>query len=133
MMETSSTDKRLDDFSDRQGRFEENVDQRFDRFEGRVDKRFEEVDKRFDRFEGQVDRRFDAVDRRFDAVDGRFERFEDKVDRRFDKVDADGKENFAKSQVAIGSLSEQFDKMNRRLMGGLITIVGAVILKVFTS
>jgi hypothetical protein len=38
------TDKRMDDFAERVGRFEANVDKRFDE----VDKRFEAVDKRFD-------------------------------------------------------------------------------------
>ncbi len=40
--------------------------------------------------------------------------------RRFDKVEDDSKE-----------LGGKIDKMTRRLTGGLITVVGAVIIKVF--
>jgi hypothetical protein len=109
-METSPTDKRIDDLSDRVGRFEDKVEGRFERFEANVARRFE-------RFEDKVDRRFG--------------RFEDKVDRRFDEVKVDAKERSAKSEAAIGAVAEKFDKLNRRLTGGLITIVGAVILKVF--
>jgi hypothetical protein len=96
-MEKSPTDKRIDDLSDRIGRFEENVDQKFD-----------EVDRRFDRFE-------------------------DKVDAPFEKVDADAKERPAKSEATIGSLGEKIDKMNRWMMSGLFTIVGAVIIKLFVA
>ena len=86
-MEPTSTDKRIDDLSDRAGRFEGNVDRRFDRFER-------------------------SVDERFDKVDRRFERFEDKMDARFDRIDA------------------RFDRWGRILIGGVVSIAGAVILKI---
>ncbi len=59
---------------------------------------------------------FGNVDARCDRVDSRF----DRVDSRFDRVEADSKE-----------LGGKIDKMTRRLTGGLITVVGAVIVKVF--
>ncbi|MCW2978721.1 MAG: hypothetical protein JWO14_448 [Solirubrobacterales bacterium] len=43
-MEEDWTDKRMDDFADRVGRFEGDVKERFDK-----------VDKRFDRLEAKVD------------------------------------------------------------------------------
>jgi phage shock protein A len=92
-METSSTDKRLDEFSDRQDRFEKNVD-----------------------------RRFEAVDRRFDSVDRRFERFEDKVDARFD---------LTATKEQLEKLDARFDRWGKIVSGGTVTIVAAVILKVF--
>jgi flagellar capping protein FliD len=61
-MDREWTDKRIDDFSDRVGRFEANVDKRFDK-----------VDERFDRFEADVDRRFDKVDGRFDRVESKLD------------------------------------------------------------
>jgi uncharacterized protein YjbJ (UPF0337 family) len=97
-MEDEWTDKRLNDFAGRVGRFEGDVKERFDR-----------VDQRFDRFEGGVKENFAKVDARFDNVDA-----------RFDGVEADSKE-----------LGGKIDKMTRRLTGGLITVVGAVIIKVF--
>ena len=90
-MEDEWTDKRMNDFADRVGRFE-----------GDVKERFDTVDQRFGRFEGDVKENFA------------------KVDRRFDKVEADFKE-----------LGGKIDKMTRRFTGGLITVVGAVIIKVF--
>jgi DNA anti-recombination protein RmuC len=74
-----------------------------------TNKRMNDFAGRVDRFEGDVKERFDRVDRQFD-----------KVDNRFDKVEADSKE-----------LGGKIDKMTRRLTGGLITVVGAVIIKVF--
>ena len=68
-MEDEWTDKRMDDFADRVGRFEGDVKERFDK-----------VDERFDRFGAHVDRRFDKVDERFEKVDARFDRLEAKVD-----------------------------------------------------
>jgi hypothetical protein len=43
-MEASSTEKRIDDLSDRVGRFED----RFERFEDKVDSRFDKVDAKLD-------------------------------------------------------------------------------------
>jgi tetrahydromethanopterin S-methyltransferase subunit G len=61
-MEDEWTDKRMDDFADRVGRFEgdvkerfDKVDQRFDRFDGDVKENFAKVDARFDKLEGKVD------------------------------------------------------------------------------
>jgi hypothetical protein len=115
-MDRDWTDKRMDDFAG-------GVDRRFDQ----VDRRFDDVDRRFD----EVDRRFDEVDARFDRVERRFDRFEDKVDARFGKVDRDTKEGFAKSEAAIASLGDKVDRMSRTVIGGLFTIVAAVIIKVF--
>jgi hypothetical protein len=56
------TDKRMNDFADRAGRFEGDVKERFDR-----------VDSRFDRLEGDVDARFDKVDGRFDRLEGKID------------------------------------------------------------
>lgn len=108
-METSSTDKRLDDFSDRQGRFEEDVDRRFDK-----------VDDRFDRFEADVDRRFDKVDERLEKMVTKEE---------FEKAASDTRERFKKVEGSIAVLAGKMDSMNRTLMGSLLTIVGAVIIK----
>ena len=96
------TDKRIDDFADRA-----------DRFEANIDRRFGKVDQRFDRFEGDVNRRFD------------------KVDKWFDKADAVENERFAGVHAELATVSSKMDKMNRRVMSGLITLVGAVIIKVF--
>jgi flagellar capping protein FliD len=71
-----------------------------------TDKRTDDLADRLGRFEGNVDQRFDKVDQRFD-------RFEAKVDQRFEKLDS------------------KMDKMTRRLTQGLITVVGAVFIKVF--
>jgi hypothetical protein len=90
-MEKEWTDKRMNDFTGRVGRFERDVKERFDK-----------VDQRFDRFEGDVKEDFA------------------KVDARFDKVGADSKE-----------LGAKMDKMTRRLTSGLITVVAAVVIKVF--
>jgi predicted nuclease with TOPRIM domain len=64
-MEDEWTDKRMNDFAERVGRFEGDVKERFDR-----------VDREFDK----VDQRFEKVDRQFDKVDQRFDRLEGKVD-----------------------------------------------------
>jgi hypothetical protein len=85
------------------------------------------TDKRIDDFRDRVDQRFDDVDRRFDRVDRRF----DKVDARFDKVEAAAEERSARSDAAIAALAAKLDKTHRWLMGGLGTIVVAVILKTF--
>jgi tetrahydromethanopterin S-methyltransferase subunit G len=69
VMDREWTDKRMDDFVDRFGRFEGDVKERFDR-----------VDARFDRLEGSVDARFGKIDARFEKVDERFDRLEAKVD-----------------------------------------------------
>jgi hypothetical protein len=61
-MDSEWTDKRMDDFVGRVGRFEGDVKQRFDK-----------VDARIDRFEGDVKERFDKVDSRFDRVEGRLD------------------------------------------------------------
>jgi archaellum component FlaC len=103
-METNSTDKRIDDLAGRVERFEDRVG----RFEGRVGG-----------FENRVDQRF--------------ERLEDKLDVRFEKVEADAKERSANSDAAIGDLGEKIDGMSRWLIRGLVTIVGAVIIKAFVG
>jgi tetrahydromethanopterin S-methyltransferase subunit G len=59
-METSSTDKRIDDLASR-----------VDRFEGDVKERFDWVDRRFERFEGDVKENFAKVDARFDKLEGK--------------------------------------------------------------
>jgi hypothetical protein len=71
-MEPTSTDKRIDDLSDRVGRFEDNVDRRFDK-----------VDRRFERFEDDVDTRFDKVDAQFAGLATKEELA--KIDVRLDK------------------------------------------------
>jgi predicted nuclease with TOPRIM domain len=68
-MEDEWTDKRMNEFAGRVGRFEGDVKERFDR----VDREFDKVDQRFDRFEGDVKESFARVDVRFDKL-------EDKVD-----------------------------------------------------
>lgn len=83
------------------------------------------TDKRIDDFRGEVNRRFEEVDRRFDKVDRRF----DKVDAKFDKVEAAAKERSANSDAAIAALGTKLDKTHRWLMGGLGTIVVAVLLE----
>jgi hypothetical protein len=87
-----------------------------------TDKRMDDFADRVDRFERNVDLRFDKVDQRFD-----------KVDQRFDKVEAEARRLSARSEAAIAVLGGKMDKMNRRLTGGLITVVGAVIIKVFVG
>lgn len=71
------------------------------------------TDKRMDDFVKGVDHRFDEVGERFDRFEGSVDRRFDKVDRQFEKLDT------------------KIDKMSRRLTTGLVTIVGAVIIKVF--
>jgi DNA anti-recombination protein RmuC len=100
VMDREWTDKRMNDFADRVGRFE-----------GDVKERFDQVDDRFDRFEGDVKVDFAKVDARFD-----------KVDKRFDKV-----------ETSFEKLGAKMDWMNRVLASGLVTIVGAVIVKVFVG
>lgn len=50
-MDSEWTDKRMDDFVGRVGRFEGDVKERFDK----ADARFDRVDARFDRLEGKID------------------------------------------------------------------------------
>jgi hypothetical protein len=95
VMDSEWTDKRMNDFVGRVGRFEGDVKERFNR----VDREFDKVDLRFDRFEGDVKKSFA------------------KVDARFDKVEAE--------------LGGKIDRMTRVLVGGLVTVVGSVIIKVF--
>jgi uncharacterized protein YjbJ (UPF0337 family) len=59
-METSSTDKCIDDLAGR-----------VDRFEGDVKERFDRVDRQFDRFEGDVKENFANADARFDKLEGK--------------------------------------------------------------
>jgi predicted secreted Zn-dependent protease len=122
VMNREGTDKRIDDLTGRVGRFEESVKERFDR-----------VDDRFDRFEGDVKDRFDRFE---GAVKDRFDRFEGdvkvnfaKVDARFDKADA----RFDKAEAGSEELGKKIDKMTRVLISGLVTVVGAVVIKVFIS
>jgi ribosome-associated translation inhibitor RaiA len=103
------------------------TDKRIDDFRDRVDQRFDDVDRRFD----AVDRRFDRVDAKFDEFDAKFEKLEGEVKVGFKKVEADAKERSAASDAAIAAVGEKLDKTHRWLMGGLGTIVVAVILKSF--
>jgi hypothetical protein len=105
-MEKSSTDKRLDDFSDRQGRFEDSVNHRFDK----------------------VDERFDKVDERFDKVDERF-----LTKEQFEIVASETRERFGSVEAAIAGLGERLDRMNRTITGSVLTIVAAVIIKLFVA
>jgi hypothetical protein len=73
------------------------------------------TDKRMDDFAGRVDRFEANVDRRFDKVDQRFEQFEGSVDRRFDKLDA------------------RLNRWGQVLGGGTVTIIAAVIVKLFVG
>ena len=118
VMNREGTDKRIDDLTGRVGRFEESVKERFDQVDDRFDRFEGDVKDRFDRFEGDVKVNFAKVDARFDKVDARF----DKADARFDKAEAGSKE-----------LGEKIDKMTRVLISGLVTVVGAVVIKVFIS
>jgi hypothetical protein len=103
VMERISTDKRLDDFPDRLGRFEDNVDRRFDK-----------VDGRFDRFEADVDRSFDKVDERFEKMVTKEE---------FEKATSGTKEQFTKVEGSIAALGQKVDTTNRTLVGGIIVAV----------
>ncbi len=117
-MEDEQTDKHIDELTGRVGRFEGSVKERFDQVDHRFDRFEGEVNGRFERSEGDVKDEFAKVHARFDKVDTRF----DKVDTRFDKVDTGHKE-----------LGAKIDKMTRLLTSGLVTVVGAVIIKVFLS
>jgi uncharacterized protein YjbJ (UPF0337 family) len=59
-MEDEWTDKRMNDFAGRVGRFEGDVKERFDR-----------VDRQFDRFEGDIKENFAKADARFDKLEGK--------------------------------------------------------------
>jgi hypothetical protein len=87
-METSSTDRRLDDFSDRLGRFEDRVDDRFDKT----------VTK-----------------------------------EQFEMATAETKERFGRVEASITGLGERMDDMNRTITGSFLTIVAAVIIKLFIT
>jgi hypothetical protein len=112
-MERNPTDKRIDDLSDRAGRFE-----------GKVDQRFDKIDRRFERFE--------------DKVDARFERFEDKVDARFDTVLT--KDEFARAEkvqtirfesiaAQMAEIDARLDKWGKTMAGAAVAIAVGVILK----
>lgn len=94
-----------------------------------TDKRTDDLVDRFDRFEGNVDRRFDKVDERFDKVDARFDKVEARAEARSMKVEANAKERSATSDAAIALLGEKMDKMNRNVIGGLVTILAGVAAK----
>jgi hypothetical protein len=64
VMEDEWTDKRMNDFAGRVGRFEGDVKEGF----AKVEKRFDRVDERFDRFEADVDRRFDKLEAKVDST-----------------------------------------------------------------
>jgi len=53
------------------------------------------------------------------------------MDHRLDRADAVEGARFAAFQAQLGTFDAKLDKMSRRLMSGLVTIVGAVIIKVF--
>jgi archaellum component FlaC len=112
-METSSTDKRLDDLSDRLGRFEDNVGRRFD----------------------QVDRKFDKIDDRFDKIDDRFDKIDERflTKEQFEMAASETKERFERVEASIAGLGERLDRMNRTVTGSFLTIVAAVIIKLFVA
>jgi hypothetical protein len=87
-----------------------------------TDKRTDDLVDRVDRFEGNVDGRFDKVDERFDKV-------EERAEERSMKVEANAKERSATSDAAIVLLGEKMDKMNRNVIGGLVTILAGVAAK----
>ena len=71
-MEDEWTDKRMNDFADRVGRFE-----------GDVKERFDTVDQRFGRFEGDVKENFAKVDgvlAKYRTKDGGFQSYEKLTD-----------------------------------------------------
>ncbi len=85
-----------------------------------TDKRTDDLADRVGRFEADVKDRFDKVDARFD-----------KVDERFDRADAVEGARFAAVHAELATVSAKMDRMNRRVTSGLVTVVGAVIIKVF--
>jgi hypothetical protein len=91
-----------------------------------TDKRIDDLADRQGRFEENVDRRFDRFERR---VDARFEQ----VDRRFEQVVT--KEEFTKAEEVhrerMDGLNARFDRWGKIVTGGTVTIVGAVIVKLF--
>jgi hypothetical protein len=95
----------------------------------RSEKRIDDLAGRADRFEADVKTRFDKVDREFAKADHRRERFEDKVDERFDKVDERFKGVASKEDLA--KLGARLDNWGKIITGGVVTIVSAVILKMF--
>jgi hypothetical protein len=72
-MERDWTDKRMDDFADRVGRFEANVDARFDR----IDARFATVasKEQLEKVEEVQTERFGLLMARMDKVDARLNRW----------------------------------------------------------
>jgi hypothetical protein len=100
-MDRDWTDKRMDDFADRVGRFEANVDRRFDK----------------------VDERFDKVDERFDKVDV-------VTKERFEEADALEKERFAAVHAELAVASRKADKVNWTLIGGVATILATSVGKI---
>jgi hypothetical protein len=87
-----------------------------------TDKPTDDLVDRVDRFEGNVDRHFDKVDERFDKV-------EERAEARSMKVEANAKERSATSDAAIVLLGEKMDKMNRNVIGGLVTILAGLAAK----
>ena len=85
-----------------------------------TDERLDDDADRLTRFEANVDGRFDRLEARFD-------RFERSVDQRFDKVDA----RFDKWDRQFEKLNSKMDRLSHHVNGGLVTIVAAVIIKVF--
>jgi len=112
LMDPTPTDKRIDDLSDRVGRFEQNVDRRFDRIEDKVDERFAKVDDRFDK----VDDRFDKVGERFAKVDDRF----DNVGEQFMRL---------ATKEELAEIGARLDRWGKVVSSGVVVIVGGVILK----
>jgi hypothetical protein len=107
-MEATSTEKRIDELSDRVGRFE----------------------GRFERFEDKVDACFDKLEDRLRGGDARADAGLRRIDERFVT-----KEEFKASNASIAA---RFDKLEGRLDnwgklmgGGVVTIAVAVVLKVF--
>jgi hypothetical protein len=99
VMDSEWSDKRMDDFADRVGRFEGDVKERFDK-----------VDGRFDRFEGDVKEDFA------------------KVGARFDRFERDVKEDFAKVGARFDRLEAKADTTNRTIWAGIFVAVVVKIL-----
>ncbi len=89
-----------------------------------TDERLDDAADRLTRFEANVDNRFDRLER---GVDHRF----DKMDAQFERADAVEGARFAAVHAEIATFTSKMDKLNRRVTSGLLTVVAAVIIKVF--
>jgi hypothetical protein len=111
---------------------------------GSTDRRIDDLAARADRFEGDVKVRFDKMDREFAKADHRRERFEDKVEERFERVATKEELSVLQREVDVrfAAVDARFDKLEARfddwgkvVVGGVATIVvaivSAVVLKLF--